>query len=147
MTILLYIFSQKLRLSHQIHIFSDLVCVENICSNKKLLFLMKKYSAHTVFEMRQHKIYLGQCLVTLTWLTGYEIRTSINKPNHSDFLIKLGIKPLMHILEISIFSLNKDLVRLNKIMNNLFKDLKILSFQVIFQCLKLVESFCLKYLM
>ena len=47
---------------------------------------MKKYSAHTVFEMRQHKIYLGQCLVTLTWLTGYEIRTSINKPNHSDFL-------------------------------------------------------------
>ena len=47
---------------------------------------MKKYSAHTVFEMRQHKIYLGQCLVTLTWLTGYDIRTSINKPNHSDFL-------------------------------------------------------------
>ena len=47
---------------------------------------MKKYSAHTVFEMRQHTIYLGQCLVTLTWLTGYEIRTSINKPNHSDFL-------------------------------------------------------------
>ena len=58
-----------------------------------------------------------------------------------DFLIKLGIKPLMHLLEKSIFSLNNDLVRLTKIMNNLVKDLKILSFKVIFQCLKVVKSF------
>ena len=58
-----------------------------------------------------------------------------------DFLIKLDIKPLMHLLEISIFSLNNDLVRLTKIMNNLVKDLKILSFKVIFKCLKLFESF------
>ena len=34
-----------------------------------------------------------------------------------DFLIKLGIKPLMHLLEISIFSLNNVIVRLTKIMN------------------------------
>ena len=58
-----------------------------------------------------------------------------------DFLIKLDIKPLIHLLEISVFSLNNDLVRLTKIMNNLVKDLKILSFKVIFQCLKLVETF------
>ena len=58
-----------------------------------------------------------------------------------DFLIKLGIKPRMHLLEISIFSLNNDIVTLTKIMNNLVKGLKILSFKVIFQCLKLVESF------
>ena len=58
-----------------------------------------------------------------------------------DFLIKLGIKPLMHLLELSIFSLNNVLVRLTKIMNNLVKDLKILSFKVIFQCLSLVKSF------
>ena len=58
-----------------------------------------------------------------------------------DFLIKLDIKPLMHLLEINISSLNNDLVRLTKIMNNLVKDLKILSFKVIFQCLKLVETF------
>ena len=57
--------------------------------------------------------------------------------NVQNFLIKLGIKPL----EISIFSLNNDLVRLTKIMNNLVKNLKILSFKVIFQGLKLVESF------
>ena len=63
-----------------------------------------------------------------------------------DFLIKLGIKPLMHLLEISIFSLNNDLVRHNKIMKNLVKDLKILSFKVILQCLKWVESFQKKFL-
>ena len=61
------------------------------------------------------------------------------------FLIKLDIKPLMHLLEISIFSPNNDLVRLTKIMNNRFKDLEILSFKVIFQCLKLVESFQKKF--
>ena len=58
-----------------------------------------------------------------------------------DFLIKLGIKPLIHLLEISIFSKNNEIVRLTKIMHNLVKDLKILSFKVIFQCLKFVESF------
>ena len=38
------------------------------------------------------------------------------------------------------------LVRLTKIMNNFVKDLEILSFNVIFQCLKLVESFQKKIL-
>ena len=56
----------------------------------------------------------------------------------------------MHLLEINIFSLNNDLVSLTKIMNNLVKDLKILSFKVIFQYLKLLESFqkklCEEYL-
>ena len=32
-----------------------------------------------------------------------------------DFLIKLGIKPLMHLLEISIFSLDNNIVRLTKL--------------------------------
>ena len=58
-----------------------------------------------------------------------------------DFLMKLEIKPLSYLLEISIFFLNNDLVRLAKIMNNLAKDLKIRSFKDIFQYLKLVESF------
>ena len=53
-----------------------------------------------------------------------------------EFLIKLDIKPLMHLLEISIFSLNNDFLRFTIIMNNLVKDLKILSFKVIFQGLK-----------
>ena len=41
----------------------------------------------------------------------------------------------------SIFSINNDIVRLTKIVNNLVKDLKILTFKVIFQCQKLVEYF------
>ena len=58
-----------------------------------------------------------------------------------DFLIKLGIKPLMHLLEINIFSLNYVIVRLTKIMNNLLEHLKIRTFKVIFLCEKLVEYF------
>ena len=58
-----------------------------------------------------------------------------------DFLIKQDIKPLMHLLKRSIFSLNNDIVRLTRIMNNLVKDGKIRTFKVIFQHLKLAESF------
>ena len=58
-----------------------------------------------------------------------------------DCLIKLYIKPLIHLLEISTFSLNNVIVRLTKIMNNPGKDFKILIFKVIFQYQKLIESF------
>ena len=43
-----------------------------------------------------------------------------------DFLIELDMKPRMHLVEISIFSLNNVTVRLTKIMNNLLKHRKIL---------------------
>ena len=39
-----------------------------------------------------------------------------------DFLIKLDIKPLMHLLEIITFSLNDVIVRLTKIMNRADKN-------------------------
>ena len=39
-----------------------------------------------------------------------------------DFLIKLDIKPLMHLLEISTFSLNNVIVRLTKVMNRADKN-------------------------
>ena len=39
-----------------------------------------------------------------------------------DFLIKLDIKPPMHLLEISTFSLNNVIVRLTKIMNRADKN-------------------------
>ena len=39
-----------------------------------------------------------------------------------DFLIKLDIKPLMHLLEISTFSLNNFIIRLTKIMNRADKN-------------------------
>ena len=55
------------------------------------------------------------------------------------------IGTLMHLLKISIFSLNNKIVRLTRIMNNLVKDLKVLSFKVIFQCLKSIASFQTKF--
>ena len=51
-----------------------------------------------------------------------------------DFLSKLGMKPQMHLVEISIFSLNHVTVRLTKVLNNLLKHLKIRNFKVIFLC-------------
>ena len=39
-----------------------------------------------------------------------------------DFLIKLGIKPRMHLLEIDIFSLDHVIVRPIKIMNSVDKN-------------------------
>ena len=39
-----------------------------------------------------------------------------------DFLIKLDIKPLMHLLEISIFLLNNVILRPTKIMNRANKN-------------------------
>ena len=51
-----------------------------------------------------------------------------------DFLIQMDMKPSMHLVEISIFSLDNVTVRLTKIMNNLLEHLKILIFKVIFQC-------------
>ena len=57
------------------------------------------------------------------------------------FEIEVNMQSSMHLLEISIFSLNNVTVRFTKIMNNLLKHLKILIFKVIFQCWKLFESF------
>ena len=51
-----------------------------------------------------------------------------------DFLIKLDLKPFMHLVEISIFSLNHVIVRLTKIMNNFLEHLKILTFKDILLC-------------
>ena len=49
-----------------------------------------------------------------------------------NFLFELGMKPHMHTLEISIFSLNNVTVRFIKTMNNLLEHLKILIFRVFF---------------
>ena len=87
-----------------------------------------------------------KCFVApVTWPPFFNCMTSVVE-TVQDFLIKLDIKPLMHLLKISIFSLNNDTVRLTKIMNNLVKDCKIRTFKVIFQCLKLVKSFPKKVL-
>jgi hypothetical protein len=61
-----------------------------------------------------------------------------------DFLIKLGIKLCLHVLKISILSLNHVIVRPTKIMNKLNNILKICkncTFKVTFQHQKPMESF------
>ena len=60
--------------------------------------------------------------------------------NHPRFFDQVGYQTTNVSSEISIFSLNNDLVRLTKIMNKLVKDLKILSFKVISKSMKLVKS-------
>ena len=40
-----------------------------------------------------------------------------------DFLIKLDIKPLMHLVEVSTFSLNNVIIKLTKIMNRAESDI------------------------
>ena len=52
----------------------------------------------------------------------------------ADFLIELDMKLCMHLVEISIFSLNIVTLRLTKIMNNLLEHHKVLIFKVVFQC-------------
>ena len=68
----------------------------------------------------------GICVVALT-VHNYVL------DNVQDFLIKLVIKPRLHILKISIFSLNHVILRPTKIMNNLLKVCKICTFQLIFR--------------
>ena len=51
-----------------------------------------------------------------------------------DFLIKLDMKPCIHLVEISIFSPNHFIIRLTKIMNHLLELLQISTFKVIFLC-------------
>ena len=52
----------------------------------------------------------------------YHVWTGYLLESVQDFLIKLGIKPLMHLLEINTFSLNNVIVRLTKIMNRADKN-------------------------
>ena len=50
------------------------------------------------------------------------VRTTYVLESVQDFLIKLGIEPLMHLLEISTFSLNIVIVRLTQIRNRADKN-------------------------
>ena len=50
------------------------------------------------------------------------LNRSINQSPFKIFLIKLDIKPLMHLVENSIFSLNNVIVRPTKIMNRVDKN-------------------------
>ena len=58
-----------------------------------------------------------------------------------DFLLKLDMKPCLHLVEINIFSLYHFIVRVTKVMNTLLDYIKNCTFKVIFLCQELVKSF------
>ena len=68
------------------------------------------------------------------------VRTTYVLESVQDFLIKLGIEPLMHLLEISTFSLNIVIVRLTKIMNRADKIGHIFKGQIISKRFFLAED-------
>ena len=116
-----------------------------ICLNSKLSATIQAWHTDRNFVTNylQVVIYLvlvvhrgALCRFPFRWIYYWHSCKSTGKETG-----KTHLCALMHLLEISIFSLNNDLVRLTKIINSHVKDLKILSFKVIFQCLKLVKSF------
>ena len=56
------------------------------------------------------------------YLTKYPCLRPSSLETFQDFLIKLDIKPPMHLLKISIFSLKNVILRLTKIMNRADKN-------------------------
>ena len=115
-----------------------------IISNSNQLHELKKVTSRAESSWKILQLEPAQLgLITTDYLCYFLVLLLLEAQieTFQDFSIKLDIEPLMHLLKISIFSLNSDIIRLTKIMNNLVKDCKIRTFKVIFQCLKLVESF------
>ena len=75
-------------------------------------------------QLSLHLIYrdadIGKALASLASPWAYHIKQPITQVQ--DFLIKLGIKPQMHLVEIRIFLLNNVILRLTKIMNRADKN-------------------------
>ena len=65
---------------------------------------------------------LLRLLVQIKKSTGEVSRVTYAVESVQDVLIKLGMKPCMHLVEIGIFSLNLVIVRLTKIMNRADKN-------------------------
>ena len=80
---------------------------------------------HSIEEKKIYKF-----LIQFPFIADVLVNLSENKPfdepwkleTVQDFLIKLGIKLLMHLVKISTFSLNNVIVRLTKIMNRVDKN-------------------------
>ena len=85
-----------------------------------------------IFEEQGMEMWVANSIFFLM-STIYELKTmpledkDLTLESVQDFLIKLGIKPLMHLVEISTFSLNNVILRLTKIMNRADKIGDILS--------------------
>ena len=70
----------------------------------------------------QNDVLYVKKVLKLTLPTRILLTRAFRLESVQDFLIKLDIKPQMHLLEISTFSLNNVIVRLTKIMNRADKN-------------------------
>ena len=107
-------------------------------------FLESHSLPHHNFSQVQRSFLLWNIYSTLVPLPGErEIDTLLCiLESVQDFLIKLDMKPCMHLVEIRFFfSLNNFVVRPTKIMNNFFINDKICTFKVTFQHQKSMEFF------
>ena len=93
-------------------------------------------------------LYLADCLgrVSCNDVAETTMTSTRELDTIQDFLIKLGIKPSLHILKISTFSLNHVIARPTKIMSNLLKVCEIRTFKVIFWHQKSTESLWIFFL-
>ena len=60
-----------------------------------------------------------ECQMTLKKIKSHGEMAGMHLDNIQDFLCKLGMKPHMHLVKISIFSLNRVIVRPTKIIKGL----------------------------
>ena len=81
---------------------SNWFCADLSIHTTTKVLLVCKCSVHSVYSTSARTLYIIESV--------------------QDFLIKLGIKPLMHLLEIKYFSLNNVMVRFTKIMNRADKN-------------------------
>ena len=68
----------------------------------------------------------------MSWLEKIHVEDRAKIDTVQNYLIRLGIKPSMHLWEISIFPQNNVTIRKLKIINILLEDHKILIFKVIY---------------
>ena len=97
-----------------------------------LVLMLANKGQRMICTSYRHSFKLHYCFSTYSFFLASQV---------DDFLIKLGIKPRLHILIISVFSLIYVIVRPTKTMNNLLKVCKICTFKVIFWHKKSTESF------
>ena len=88
-----------------------------ICTTLLSYLVLNCYSRSISVFIRSTSVYSPDVFVSL-----FFIPRTFRVETIQDFLIKLDIKPLMHLLEMSIFSLNNVIIRLTKIMNRADKN-------------------------
>ena len=113
---------------HGLQITDDYSKQECLVLTPTMISLKQKYFSDLPYPRYQVKRSSGPMMVASCWsLLRNFLKTSLSSSKAcpldtiQDFLCKLGMKPHMHLLIISIFSLNHAIVRPTKIIKDLCK--------------------------